>query len=254
MGKLRNRQRRDAVGRIKRRVLVRAIAERVLQIVVHAEAGANHGLLPERAPRQADARLRQELRVVRGEDELLPMLRLAGNDAVGKDVVGGAAMRFVPARGELVAEAEGERELGASSESRLARTTRRTASASSSPSARDRRGSCRCRRCRNVVKAGEGRLAVLAEGKRFVRLERLEPRAEAELVRAARPASRGLHRCRDCGRRSGCCHCCCPPGRSAPADSRPRCRPPPPRPPDRPARNPGTVAAGVPGVGSPVKK
>ena len=34
---------RKAVGGIERRVLIGAVAERVLQIVVHSEAGANHG-------------------------------------------------------------------------------------------------------------------------------------------------------------------------------------------------------------------
>ena len=36
----------DAVGWIERRVLIGAIAERILQVVVHAEAGAKHGLAP----------------------------------------------------------------------------------------------------------------------------------------------------------------------------------------------------------------
>ena len=53
---------------IERRVLVHAVAQRVLQIVVHPEAGADDGLAAERTPGQPDARLRQELGVVDGED------------------------------------------------------------------------------------------------------------------------------------------------------------------------------------------
>ena len=44
IGKLRDRQRRDAVRRIERRVLIHAIAQRILQFVVHSEAGAHHRL------------------------------------------------------------------------------------------------------------------------------------------------------------------------------------------------------------------
>ena len=110
MGKLRHRQGRDAVGGIEGRVLVHAIAERVLQFVVHAEAGADDGLVGARAPGEADARLRQELRVVDGEGESADV-RLAGDDAVGEGVVGGAAVGFVPSGGEFVAEAEAERQV-----------------------------------------------------------------------------------------------------------------------------------------------
>src|SRR6516162_6554107 len=65
--------------------------------------------------------------------------------------------------------------------------------------------------------AGEGGLAVLAESDVFVRLELLEPGTEIELMLAVRPTTS-----------------------TAPTGF--------------PSRNPGTSDAGVPGVGSPVKK
>jgi len=40
--------------------LVGAVAERVLQIVVHAEAGAEDGFCAQRAPGDADAGLREK--------------------------------------------------------------------------------------------------------------------------------------------------------------------------------------------------
>src|SRR5580700_4598726 len=42
----------DIVGWVVRRILIRAIAQRVLQIVVHTETGADDRLLSERAPRE----------------------------------------------------------------------------------------------------------------------------------------------------------------------------------------------------------
>ena len=64
---IRNGQAADGECGIERRVLIHAISERVLQVVVHSETGANHGLVAEGAPRHADARLGQELRVVDAE-------------------------------------------------------------------------------------------------------------------------------------------------------------------------------------------
>jgi len=49
---------------VKGSVLIGAVAESVLQVVVHAEAGAKDGFGSERAPRYSDARLRKECCVV----------------------------------------------------------------------------------------------------------------------------------------------------------------------------------------------
>ena len=103
----------DAVGRIERRVLIGAIAERVLKIVVHAEAGADHGFV---------CRTGLQARAMRGCGRNFALLvvkkraadaRRGGNDAVGEGVVGGAAVSFVPAGGEFIAKTERQRELGA---------------------------------------------------------------------------------------------------------------------------------------------
>ena len=67
-GKARDRQRSNAVSWIEGRVLVGAVAQRVLQVVVHPESGANHRLPAERTPSQPDSRLREEFGVVGGED------------------------------------------------------------------------------------------------------------------------------------------------------------------------------------------
>src|SRR5260370_1280397 len=85
-----------------------AIAEGVLQMVVHAEAGAEDGSCAEWTPGYADARLWEKFCVVlreqRGSD-----VWLAGDHAVAEGVVGGAAVRLVPAVGSFLAKSEGER-------------------------------------------------------------------------------------------------------------------------------------------------
>src|ERR1700757_2121171 len=86
----------DTVDRIERRVLVGAITERILQVVVHTEAGTDHGFIRERTPRQPDTWLRQKLCIVRGKERVSDMW-LRRNNAVGECIVGGAAMRLVPA-------------------------------------------------------------------------------------------------------------------------------------------------------------
>ncbi len=92
--------------------MVSAVAERVLKIVIHAEAGAKNGFGTKRAPGDADARLRKEFCVVDGE-EVAANVGLRIDDAVRKSVVGSAVMGFIPASGKFIAEAEGERKLWA---------------------------------------------------------------------------------------------------------------------------------------------
>ena len=67
-GKVRDRQRSNAVSWVEGRVLVSPVTQRVLQVVVHPEAGANHRLPTERTPGQPDARLWENFGVVDRED------------------------------------------------------------------------------------------------------------------------------------------------------------------------------------------
>ena len=95
-GQARDWQGRDAVDGIEGRVLIHAVAEGVLQLVVHAEAGADYGVaIGARAPGDADAGLGQELRVVGGEG-VVSDVGSGWRWCVRKGVVGGAAMGFVP--------------------------------------------------------------------------------------------------------------------------------------------------------------
>src|SRR4029077_18853752 len=89
--------------------VVSTIAELVLQVVVHAEAGADGGLLAERTPGHADAWLRQELRAVGGKKRIGDAW-LRRDHAAAEGVIGGAAVGFVPSGGELVTQAERERQ------------------------------------------------------------------------------------------------------------------------------------------------
>ena len=81
--KLGHRDVREAVGRIEGRVLIGAVAEGVLQVVIHAEAGADYGgvLVAKGLQARPSARLRQELRVVHGEGGVADG-GLGGDDAV----------------------------------------------------------------------------------------------------------------------------------------------------------------------------
>ena len=102
---------RKAVGRIERRVLIGAVAERVLQIVVHSEAGANDRLAAccRTGSRPVPARgcgRNFALFTVNAE---AADVRLRIDDAVGERVGGGAAIDFIPAGGEFVAESERQR-------------------------------------------------------------------------------------------------------------------------------------------------
>src|SRR5215469_11213807 len=63
----------DTVCWVKWRILVGAIAKRVLEIVVHSESCAKHGFVRERAPRESYAGLRQEFRIVRREERVSDM-------------------------------------------------------------------------------------------------------------------------------------------------------------------------------------
>ena len=67
IGKLDTGKRSDAVRRIERRVLIHPVSEIVLQLVVHAESGANNRLVLAWIPRKPDPRLGKKLRVVRRE-------------------------------------------------------------------------------------------------------------------------------------------------------------------------------------------
>src|SRR5262249_54602217 len=97
----------DTVDRIEGEVLIGAVAEGVLQIVVHAKSCADNSFWTGWTPCQADARLRQERGVVGGE-EGIANVRLRRDHAVREGVVGGAAVGFVPSGGELGAEAQGK--------------------------------------------------------------------------------------------------------------------------------------------------
>src|SRR5579859_548252 len=64
---LRDREVRDTVSRVEWRVLIEAVPQRVLKIVVHSEAGADHGFVAPRAPRETNSWLWQKFRAVDGE-------------------------------------------------------------------------------------------------------------------------------------------------------------------------------------------
>ncbi len=101
-------QRREAVDGIERSVLVGAVAERVLEVFVHAEAGAENGSWAERTPGYADARLWEKFCVVLCEQRCSDV-RLGVDHAVGERVVGGAPVRLVPAVGSFIAKSKGDR-------------------------------------------------------------------------------------------------------------------------------------------------
>src|SRR5713226_7213675 len=92
---------RSAVDRIERRVLIRAVPKSVLKVVGHSETRAKDGFRSERAPRDADARLREKLCVVDGE-ERIPDMRLSGDNSVAESVVGGPAVGLVPSGRKFV--------------------------------------------------------------------------------------------------------------------------------------------------------
>ena len=83
------------VDRIEGSVLIRAIAQRILQIVVHAESGTEDGLGSMWTPGEGDTGLWEKLGVVYGEKGI-PKVWLGVDDAVCESVVGGAAVGFVP--------------------------------------------------------------------------------------------------------------------------------------------------------------
>ncbi len=177
---------RKAIGWVEGRVLIGAITERVLQIVVHAEAGANHSLfgVAERAPGDRGAGLREELCVVRGESRRTDM-RLSIDDAIGEGIGGRAAIHLIPAVGEFRAEAE-----------RKGQLRRQADDVFGVRSGIQRSPAQRCRRrieqqradgaLQECLQAGERRLAVLAERQCLIGLQALEPCAECELMAAVR--------------------------------------------------------------------
>ena len=172
----------DAVGWIERSVLIGAIAERVLQIFVHPETSATDGFGTKRTPRHAHARLRQERSVVVLEDRIA-YVGSPVDYAIGEKVVGGAAVRLVPAGGGFGTKANGEGEAGAEAnrvlgipgaeEGAPVQLGRRRIKEETGNGALQKRLDA-CERC----------LAELAEGEGFVGLEGLEPQAEIELVTA----------------------------------------------------------------------
>ena len=111
-GEGRNFEIGEAVGGIEGSVLICAIAEGVLEVVVGAEASSDDGrpIVVGVTPSETEARLWEELSVVDGEGGAADG-GLSGDDAVGESVSGGAAVDFVPAGGEFVAETEGEGEV-----------------------------------------------------------------------------------------------------------------------------------------------
>ena len=60
----------NRIDRVRGRILVRAITQRILQVVVHPEPRMDHRLLIEGAPRDTDSRLRQEFRAVDREQRV----------------------------------------------------------------------------------------------------------------------------------------------------------------------------------------
>ena len=183
-GQLRHGKIRHAVGRVERRVLIGAIAQRVLQVVVHSEARADHrgALLSERIPRHSESRLRQEFPVIRREGGVADV-RLGQQDAVGKGISGSASVRLVPAGSELVAEAQREREARGHANRVLG-----VARAKPRPPA-EQRGrrivqQAAHRALQERLQTGKGRLSILAERQILVRPQPLEPAAHGELVAA----------------------------------------------------------------------
>ena len=116
------------VGGIERRVLIGAVAERVLQIVVNSGAGSHHGLAAERAPRQTEAWLRQVPGIVPGE-RTGAHLRLRIDHAIREGVIGRFSVRFVPAARKLFAESQRKCEFRAERGWRLLRKLRQRANA-----------------------------------------------------------------------------------------------------------------------------
>src|SRR5579863_5387063 len=106
-GKAGNRKRSDAVCRIEWRVLVCAVAERVLQVIVHPETGSNYSLSAEGTPCQADPWLRKKRGVFHGE-ERISNARRRGDDAVRKGIGRSASVSFIPARTQFVPESHGQ--------------------------------------------------------------------------------------------------------------------------------------------------
>src|SRR5208283_30387 len=95
------------------RVLIGPVAQRILQIVVHAEARVDHGLacILEGGPGQANPWLRKKLRVI-GREDAAAYVWLARNDAAGVGVIAGAVVGFVPAGAPFIPNAQREREVG----------------------------------------------------------------------------------------------------------------------------------------------
>ena len=182
---LRDREARKTVGRVKRRVLIGAVAQRILQIVVHAEPGANHGaLVAEGTPRHAGARLRQKLSIVHSEGRASDVW-LSRDDPIRKRIGGCPAMGLVPPVGKFVPEAERQRQLRTQT-NRIVDVPRAKPGA---PAERRRRGIVQKsghRALQERLQAGERRLAVLTERQVLVRPKPLEPGSEVELMTALR--------------------------------------------------------------------
>ena len=104
----------DCVRRVCRRILIRAIAQGVLQVVVHSESRADHRLFIKRTPPQPDSRLRQKFRPVDCEQRVAHLRQANVGSRFGRAhdartaerVVCGPPLRFVPARAEFIAETE----------------------------------------------------------------------------------------------------------------------------------------------------
>src|SRR5712675_602682 len=86
-------------------ILVRPVAQRVLQIVVHAEPSANDGLAAKGAPRQPDSWLRQEFGAVNSEQRI-SNVRLRRNHATRERIVCRSPVSFIPSSAEFIAETQ----------------------------------------------------------------------------------------------------------------------------------------------------
>ena len=221
-------------------------------------------------------------------------MRLRRNNSIAEGVVGGAAVGFVPPGGKFVTKAERQSEVGTQTN----HIFRVECPENGAPVQRGRLGIIKeaiHRAAQELRETRKGGLPVLAESDVFVRLKLLKPRAEAELVAAAREGDAifiGINVARDVqiaaviasgqtelsrrigsgtathNQRTGTCPrpsasdnaigfstCTCLPAWPIAAWGLDAALPPTTAAPTgNPARKPGTLAAGVPGVGSPAKK
>src|SRR5579875_2402613 len=171
---------RDAVGRVEGRVLIHAVAERILQIVVHAESGADHGLRSQRTPGEADSRLRQKLRAIHCECRARDA-RLGLDHSAGFDERCGAAVRLIPSGGEFAAETERKSDRWSKAK-RILHVPGAEQRAPVHLSGRRIVEKARDGSLQKDLQAGERGLAELCQREVFVRLQLLKPNSRTQIV------------------------------------------------------------------------